>query len=301
MSNGYQKFFKEAQKASKVNVAPKSKAAQQSGSKSHALMAKNIKHAHLGPEQALKMALAERLKERKAEKRAKKAKFPVGSAVTLMLVLAAAAAGSFFPEVLEKYISKVEISFLGSAQAAGSTSGAAKSEKVVQAPAKDAETSAKAEAKAAEPTVTAKTEEIPDTRTWTPEELSFFNKLNERKAELDLKESELTKLEEELQQQKVELELKIQQLDKMRSEISGVLKDKVATDQVKVDKLVQVYSGMKPQQAARVIETINEDLAVEVLDKMKKKSASEILNMMDAKKAQKLSEALAGYRTPATE
>ncbi len=277
-TNGYQKFFKEARQASKNGVSPKS------------IMTKNLKQNSSNPEQALKQHLAERMIQRKAQAKAKKAKFPVGAAIALTLIVAGLAVGVTFPNQIEQLASKIEIGFLGSAQAANAEKAAKTSAAKVEAAAKTAAVE-----------VPVKKEEIPDTRSWTLEELSFFNKLNDRKQELDLKEAELAKLEEELQQQKSELEVKIQQLEKMRSEISGVLKDKVATDQAKVDKLVQVYAGMKPQQAARVIETINEDLAVEVLDKMKKKSASEILNMMDAKKAQKLSEALAGYRQPATE
>jgi flagellar motility protein MotE (MotC chaperone) len=53
---------------------------------------------------------------------------------------------------------------------------------------------------------------------------------------------------------------------------------------------------MKPQQAAKVFETIDEDLAVEVLTKMKKKSAADILNLLKADRAQSLSEKYAGYK-----
>ena len=137
---------------------------------------------------------------------------------------------------------------------------------------------------------------------WTPEEVALFQKLDERKKTLDLKETELQKLEEELQKQKAELDEKIKKLEGMRGEISKTLQTRVADDQVKVDKLVEFYSNMKPQQASKVIETLNEDLAVEVLDKMKKKVAAEIMNMMDAKKARRLSELLTGYqRTPASD
>ena len=146
-----------------------------------------------------------------------------------------------------------------------------------------------------------KKSDAPDIKEWTPEELSFFNKLNDRKIELDQRESELSRLEEELQRQKAELDGKIKQLESMRVEISKTLKTRVATDQVKVDKLVDVYSNMKPQQAAKVIENLDEDLAVEVLDKLKKKNAAEILNVMDSKKARRLSELMTGYqRTPAS-
>jgi flagellar motility protein MotE (MotC chaperone) len=131
---------------------------------------------------------------------------------------------------------------------------------------------------------------------WSDEEMSFFKKLNDRKKEQDLREAELNKMEEELQRQKVELDEKIKRLEAMRGEISQTLKARVASDQEKVDKLVQMYSSMKPQQASKIIESLNEDLAVEVLDKMKKKSAAEIMNAMDSKKAQRLSELLTGYQ-----
>ncbi len=135
-----------------------------------------------------------------------------------------------------------------------------------------------------------------DVRQWTEEELSFFEKLNERKEALDRREAELAKLEEELQRQKGELDQKIKKLEAMRAEISETLKERVVQDQEKVAKLVDFYSNMKPSQAAKVIENLNEDLAVAVLDRMKKKNAADILNMMSSEKAKALSEMLTGYR-----
>ena len=90
-----------------------------------------------------------------------------------------------------------------------------------------------------------------DTKKWTPEELSFLGKLNDRKKELDMREAELGRLEEELQKRKSELDEKLKQLEATRTDISKTLKTRVAADQEKIDKLVQVYSIMKPQQAAK--------------------------------------------------
>jgi flagellar motility protein MotE (MotC chaperone) len=109
-------------------------------------------------------------------------------------------------------------------------------------------------------------------------------------------------LEEDLQKHKAELDSKNKQLESMRSDISKTLKARVEVDQEKVEKLVQFYSTMKPQQAAKVIESLNEDLAVEVMDKMKKKSAAEIMNALKPEKARRLSEMLTGYqRSPAAD
>ncbi len=73
-------------------------------------------------------------------------------------------------------------------------------------------------------------------------------------------------------------------------------------DRVKVDDqksrygLVQMYSNMKAPQAAKVFETMDEDLAVEILGRMKKKNAADIMNLLKPEKAQVLSEMFAGYK-----
>jgi flagellar motility protein MotE (MotC chaperone) len=56
---------------------------------------------------------------------------------------------------------------------------------------------------------------------------------------------------------------------------------------------------MKPQQAAKVFETLDEDLVIEILGRMKKKNAADILNLVKPEKAQILAERYAGYRAPA--
>ncbi len=182
----------------------------------------------------------------------------------------------------EKLISKIEIRALGFAQA---------EEKADTADAKagDKEKSASAKSPGTESPSKA-------TKAWTAEQLAFFNKLEERNQQLDSKEKELQKLEEELQEQKLALEKRLRDLEEIRTKISSRLDEKVKVDQEKVDKLVEFYSNMKPQNAAKVFEDIDEDLAVEILNKMKKKSAADIMNLLKSDKAQKLSEKFAGYK-----
>ncbi len=133
-------------------------------------------------------------------------------------------------------------------------------------------------------------------KSWTEEEIKAFAKLEDRKRELDEREAEMARLEEELQQQRVMLEDKIKQLEKVRQNIGAVLKEKTVSDSEKVDRLVEFYSNMKPQNAAKVFEELNENLAVEVLTRIKKKNAADIMNLIKADKAQRLSEKFAGYR-----
>ena len=302
----YEKFFKAAQKARSGNPGkPIKGTAPKFALKKDTDTAKSKKRlARAGddtPERRLRAELAQRLQAKKTQRRTRRAKFPVfASAFAVVTFVGCSLAYVYSDETLafaDRMSSKFDISFLGQANAAAAEDGApaaktnkkkAKGEKTSTP---DSETAAKgAEAKGA-----AAANETPNIKQWTPEELSFFGKLNDRKKELDQREADLNKLDEELHKRESELENKLKNLESMRGEISKTLKGRVAADQEKVDKLVQFYSTMKPQTAAKVIESLNEDLAVEVLDKMKKKSAAEIMDMMDAKKARRLSELLTGY------
>lgn len=186
-------------------------------------------------------------------------------------------------QTIDKWLSKIEIRFLGSAFAEGDPGK------------KDAGQSAKGE-KSAAGKGTEKSSKTTAKESWTPEEVALFQKLDERKKSLDLREAELSKLDEELQKQKIDVDKKLKELEDLRQKIAKQLEEKVQEDQGRVDKLVQMYSNMKPTNAAKVFEQINEDLAVDVLSKMKQKNAAEILNLLPPDKSQRLSEKFAGYK-----
>lgn len=126
---------------------------------------------------------------------------------------------------------------------------------------------------------------------------SYLQMLKSKETSLNDREANLNELAEELQRQKNELAVKLKELDQMRENISQILKDRVATDNERVKKLVEFYGSMKPENAARLFEKLDEDLAIEILQKMKKTDAGNILNMMNVDKAQKLSERFAGYKS----
>ena len=209
---------------------------------------------------------------------------PIVSAIILLF-------GSIFAfhnvEAIEKFIEKVEVHGFGLAKAEDKSSSGKE---------KSSTTNGESEAKSASEKSPEGKSTNSGNKDWTTEQLALFNKLEERKQQLDVKEKELQRLEEELQEQKLALEKRLRDLEDLRSKISNRLDEKVKVDQEKVDKLVEFYSNMKPVNAAKVFEDIDEDLAVEILNKMKKKSAADIMNLLKSDKAQKLSEKFAGYK-----
>lgn len=133
-------------------------------------------------------------------------------------------------------------------------------------------------------------------------EVGHLQKLTDRKKELDAREEELNRLDSELQVQRVDLDKRLKELEEMRATISSILENKVKIDQERVETLVQMYTNMKAPQAAKVFETMDEDLAIEILGRMKKKNAADIMNLLKPEKAQVLSEMFAGFkRKPASE
>ncbi|MES2767789.1 MAG: hypothetical protein V4596_01475 [Bdellovibrionota bacterium] len=259
MKTGYDTHFKKIQKNSRFQVKPNSSPA------------------------------ANRPEGMKIQKKKKKQGFPLVSVLSTLCILGGATYGYINPDQVDQYLSKIEIGFLG--QSFAESAPAPNASKGQKAPAESGKVEKSADGKSLE----TKTKTTTATGL-TSEEIALFNSLDERKKQLDVKEAELKKLEEELHNQKVELEKRLASLEQLRTQIGNQLQERVNTDAEQVDKLVAFYSSMKPQTAAKVIEKLNEDLAVEVLKKMKKKEAAEIMNMIEPDKAQRLSEKFAGYK-----
>lgn len=320
-SMSYEQFFREAKKTKQgVPPAPKvTPKGPQQGSQVSAKSFPNTLPKSQSPEDLVKAHFANAKEKVRTERRnrRKRSQPPVFASLLLLVAVAAGVTGYLRPDLAAE-IPTIDFSLFGEAGAADKASEKA-SDKMTgdralevsgKPPSKAASSadglakgqlSEKEEKKSAGSAETSRptgeVEKAPDVRQWSAEEISFFKKLGERKESLDRREAELVKLEEELQKEKKGLDERIRQLELMRKEITTKLKDRVVQDQEKVAKLVDVYSNMKATQAARVIETLNEDLAVTILDKLKKKNAAEILNSMSAAKAKKLSEMLTGYET----
>ncbi len=206
------------------------------------------------------------------------------------------------PQVITDLLSHIQIGIFSQASAATTNSPAPASSPAAAPAATSAGVAANsaganggAGANPAASNPTSDSSQCAGTNKYTEEEIRNFNTLNEREHQLDLREAELNKLEAELHKQKSEIEARIAKLDQIRADVANILKGRVATDEQKVNTLVDFYSNMKPQQAATIIGNLNEDLAVEVLGKMKKKNAAAIMNLLDPKKAEILSEKFTGY------
>lgn len=265
MKSGYDQFFKKARE--NAGSGPKATGGRPRFEMNERRMAPQAKPAPAAT------PARRPLPSRKRRKASIPWKLAGGSFLGLILALA----GYLEHEKIESFLRRVEISMISPASAKEDTAPAPKDVKKGEA------------APEVAPAPVAKKE-------FSEEDMNHFAKLNERKRELDAREAELARLEAEIQVQKVELGKRMQELESTRRSISSVLEEKVQTDEKKVETLVQMYSNMKPQQAAKIFEEMDEDLAVEIIGRMKKKNAAEIMNLIKSEKAKVFAEKFAGYK-----
>lgn len=113
--------------------------------------------------------------------------------------------------------------------------------------------------------------------------------LKRREAEIALKEQRLQTLEQKIGQDLKKIEDAITR----SQEQVGIQKNLIKKN---VDGLIKAYSAMKPQEAATLLEALNEDLAIQILSGMKSKVAGKVFSKLNVKVAKNISEKLAGQR-----
>lgn len=281
MKSGYDQHFKKAQKIAAQNSDLPHKASSQSKRRPQ-LNFRNTENES--------KILIDQLRNRTRPKPQKKVKKTIQWKFAGLSFLGLLLTGTAFLNIdkVEKGIRSIELTMMGSANASEPKSEPKPDDKA-KAPAKPDDKGTVEQPKA-------KSEKPPENKEYSTEEINHFSKLNERKRELDAREEELNRMEQELAGKKLEIEKHLTELDASRKNISSVLQEKVQVDDKKIENLVQLYSTMKPQQAAKAFEDMDEGLAVEILGRMKKKNAAEIMNLVKSEKVKILSEKYAGYK-----
>ena len=120
---------------------------------------------------------------------------------------------------------------------------------------------------------------------------------------IENKNREIKKKDEDLRLKEVRLEALeakiLKDLKKIEKSISESKKQMGAQDaktKANVNSLIKVYSSMKPEEAASLVEAIDEELALSIVSGMKSKIAGQVLSKLNVKVAKRISEKLAGKK-----
>ena len=91
-----------------------------------------------------------------------------------------------------------------------------------------------------------------------------------------------------------EVEQKVKDLLALQKEVQTVRTEKLETQNTKVRSLAKIYGTMKPKEAAKLMENLDDKLVMNIIATMTPDEAAAILSLMEVKKAAKISEALSG-------
>lgn len=136
----------------------------------------------------------------------------------------------------------------------------------------------------------------------SPAELRVLQSLGTRRGQLDQREQDIDVQLQLLAAAEAKLDAKMKALTGLKGDISGLLGQVDAQKQAEVDRLVTVYQGMKPKDAAARMTLLDDSVRLPIAAKMKERALSQILANMAPGDAKVLTERLAArLANPAVE
>ena len=127
----------------------------------------------------------------------------------------------------------------------------------------------------------------------SPAELRVLQSLGARRGQLDQREQDIDVQLQLLAAAEAKLDAKMKALTGLKGDIQGLLGQVDAKKQAEVDRLVTVYQGMKPKDAAARMTLLSDDVRLPIAAKMKERALSQILANMAPNEAKILTERLA--------
>ncbi len=133
----------------------------------------------------------------------------------------------------------------------------------------------------------------------SPAELQVLQNLGARRGELDQREESMSTQLALLAAAEAKLDAKIKVMTSLKGDVQNLLTQANGREATEVDRLVKVYEGMKPKDAAARMAILDDAVRLPIAAKMKERALSAIIGQMPTTDAKKLTESLARRFTAA--
>ncbi|MGA9657536.1 MAG: hypothetical protein WBQ60_00340 [Asticcacaulis sp.] len=127
----------------------------------------------------------------------------------------------------------------------------------------------------------------------SPNELNILQSLGKRRTELDEREKQINARAQLIEATDAKLDARITQLSDLKNQIQALLDQATKVQDEDSNRLVAVYTAMKPKDAAAVFATMSDDVRLPIAAKMKDRALAAILGAMQPAEARDLTEKLA--------
>ncbi|MDZ4060364.1 MAG: hypothetical protein U1C75_04175, partial [Brevundimonas sp.] len=128
----------------------------------------------------------------------------------------------------------------------------------------------------------------------SPAEMRILNALKDRRAELDVRDEDMASMLPLMMAAEQKLDAKTAALEAVKAEVQTLLGQVGEREKEEVDRLVAVYSAMRPREAARGFANLNDEVRLPVAAAMRPRSLAAVMAQMEPAAARELTEKLAG-------
>ena len=127
----------------------------------------------------------------------------------------------------------------------------------------------------------------------SPAELQVLQNLGARRGQLDQREADLSTQLALLAAAEAKIDVKTKVLQGLKADVQALLAQADGREAAETDRLVKVFEGMKPQDAADRLAIMDDSVRLPIAGKMKDRALSGVVGKMKPQDAKKLTEALA--------
>ncbi|MFA4994758.1 MAG: hypothetical protein WC521_05595 [Bdellovibrionales bacterium] len=137
-----------------------------------------------------------------------------------------------------------------------------------------------------------KTEDMPPDADASSAELEVLEQLSDRREQLEKRDRELDTRDALLKVTEQRVNQKIKEMETLRGQLQTLLNQAGGAQQVQLDNLVKIYETMKPDEAAKIFETLDMPILLGVIQRMKPARTAPIMARMTPEKAKEVTIAL---------
>ncbi|MGV9010249.1 MotE family protein [Brevundimonas sp.] len=127
----------------------------------------------------------------------------------------------------------------------------------------------------------------------SPAELRILQSLQSRRTQLDARDTDLASMLPLMATAEQKLDARVQALAAVKAEVQQLLGQVSEQEKAENDRLVAVYTAMRPKEAARVFATLSDDVRLPVAAAMRPRSLAAVMAQMEPSAARDLTEKLA--------
>lgn len=127
----------------------------------------------------------------------------------------------------------------------------------------------------------------------SPAELRVLQSLQSRRTQLDARDADMATMLPLMATAEQKLDAKVAELARIKAEVGALLGQVDEREKAELDRMVQVYTAMRPKDAARVFATLSDDVRLPVAAAMRPRSLAAVMAQMDPSAARDLTEKLA--------